>query len=264
MECNAIDPLTQLSALLKYKELAKDPVNRSQMAAECSTINFLAKGLDTSDEEILKTSLDTLLSLCESPACIISVLSGDRIMERLDDIVNNEDLSNFVVREEAIKLWQLLKALDSPEMKPNKKILSKKKKVLTLHIHGLHLETQKELEDTLTKKMKGVHSVIVDVEHQKCTVTVYEHVDPKTLALVISENTEMEAKLISKNKYNQEILIPLIENDKTLDLDDLPPYLDEKDSPVKEKAVRSAKEIRITASEWFCSAVGILQRTFYW
>lgn len=259
MDKKSIDPLTPLFALLKYKELAKNPANHSEMIKDKTTINFLAYVLDSTDEEVLTTSLDTLLLLSESHSSVEKIRSTFGVTEALNAIVNNKNMTDSALKEKSKKLLEKLKKTES---------LSKKtvrnKKVLTLHIHGLHLETQKELEEVLTKKMKGIHSLIVDVEHQKCTVTVYENVDPKAIALVISENTGMEAKLISKNKHNQEILVPLLDNDKTLDLQDLPPYLDEKDSPVKEKAVRSAKDIRITASEWFCTAAGFLQRSFYW
>ncbi|KAK6634226.1 hypothetical protein RUM44_004834 [Polyplax serrata] len=259
MDNNKSDPLTPLFALIKYKELAKNPANHSEMIKDKTTINFLAYVLDNSDEEILVTSLDTLLLLSDSIPGIEGIRATFGVTEALNSIVKRDHLDESKVREKAMKLLDKLNSKP-----PSKTIPSRKKKILNLYVHGLHTDTQKELEDILTKKMKGIHSILVDVEHQKCTVTAYDFVDPKNLAQTLMENTGMEAKLISKNKYNQEILVSLLEHEKTLDLQDLPLYLDEKDSPVKEKAVRSAKEIRITASEWFCTAAGFLQRTFYW
>mgnify|MGYP002716566990 FL=1 len=261
-----LDPLTPLSAVQKYKELAKNPENHSEIVKDKTAINFLTYVLDTSDEEVLLTSLDTLLLLSDTNSNIDKIRSTFGVTEAVNLILNKKDIKNVDIKDKAKNLLEKLKNSNNSNNKNTgqKCQNNKNKKVLTLYINGLHLETRKDLEDILMKKMKGVLSVIIDVEHQKCTMTVFDHIDPKTIATIISENTDMEAQLISKNKNNQEILVPLIDNDKTLDLEDLPPYLDEKDSPVKEKAVKSAKDIRIAASEWFCSAAGFLQRTFYW
>ncbi|EEB18565.1 conserved hypothetical protein [Pediculus humanus corporis] len=248
-----LDPLTPLSAVQKYKELAKNPENHSEIVKDKTAINFLTYVLDTSDEEVLLTSLDTLLLLSDTNSNIDKIRSTFGVTEAVNLILNRKDVKNVDIKDKAKNLLEKLKNSNNSNNKNTgqKCQNNKNKKVLTLYINGLHLETR-------------VLSVIIDVEHQKCTMTVFDHIDPKTIATIISENTDMEAQLISKNKNNQEILVPLIDNDKTLDLEDLPPYLDEKDSPVKEKAVRSAKDIRIAASEWFCSAAGFLQRTFYW
>lgn len=264
MESEKEDLVSPLFTLLKYKQLAEDPGNHALMIKDKTTINFLAYTLDTSDEELLKASLTTLELLSQNPVNRSWIKSTFGVIEALKCVVNNENIVNSSIRNKAEKIIELL---NTPVLPGGEKTIlkgQKPKKVITFQVIGLHLETQKELEDILMKKAKGVLSVIVDVEHQRCVATVFDHVDPKLLASTIAENTPMEAQLVTRNKFNQEMLIPLTDNTKTLELDDLPPYLDEKDSPVKEKAIKSTKDFRITASEWFSSAAGFLQKSFYW
>lgn len=267
MDSEKEDLVSPLFTLLKYKQLAEDPGNHALMIKDKTTVNFLAYTLDTSDEELLKASLTTLELLSQNPVNRSSIKSTFGVIEALKCVVNNENIVNSSIRNKAEKIIELLNTPVLPDKKIGEKTVlkgQKPKKVITFQVLGLHLETQKELEDILMKKAKGVLSTIVDVEHQRCVATVFDHVDPKLLASIIAENTTMEAQLVTKNKFNQEILIPLTDNTKTLELDDLPPYLDEKDSPVKEKAIKSTKDFRITASEWFSSAAGFLQKSFYW
>lgn len=268
MESENEDLVSPLFTLLKYKQLAEDPGNHSLMIKDKTTITFLAYTLDSSDEELLKASLTTLELLSQNPANRITIKSTFGVIEALKCLINNENIVNSSLRSKAEKIIDLLNTPVLPDKKAIEKgataKIQKSKKIVTFQVLGLHLETQKELEDILMKKCKGVVTVMVDVEHQRCVATVYDHVDPKVLASTIAENTPMEAQLVTKNKFNQEVLVPLTDNTKTLDLSDLPPYLDEKDSPVKDKAVKSTKDFRITASQWFSSAAGFLQKSFYW
>lgn len=253
---------SSIKTLLEYKELASDLVNHPDLLKDKTVLHYLAIALDETEEELLNASLDTIELLGQNSSNRPFILKTFGVVQSLDYLAANKNVNN-VVRERAKSISDLIKTPDNNIAKEQKKI-SRNKKILTLHVFGLNDDTRKELEDILTKKVKGVHSVMVDVEHQRCIVTAYEHLDPKMLASTLTENTSMEARLVSKNKLNQEILISLNEDTKQIDLPILPAYLEEKESPVKEKAVKSIKEMRIVASEWFSVAAGILQGSFYW
>ncbi|KAG8259807.1 Armadillo repeat-containing protein 1 [Homalodisca vitripennis] len=124
-------------------------------------------------------------------------------------------------------------------------------------------ETRQNLELALIE-LRGVVSVVLDVDHQRCTLRVSQTLTAFDIATGIFEQTGMQTQLVVKNTKGQEVLKPLLEmsiNDST---DDLPPYLSEEDSPVKEKAVSHMFLIKDKTSNWLNSAVGFLQKSFYW
>lgn len=60
-------------------------------------------------------------------------------------------------------------------------------------------------------KLKGVVSLVLDLNHQRCTVRVVESVSATDLASAIYTETNMEAQLVCKNSYGQEV-----NNDETV------------------------------------------------
>lgn len=53
--------------------------------------------------------------------------------------------------------------------------------------------------------------MVVDVEHQRVTMRTLANVTAKQIAEAISENNlNMEARLVTRNKYNQEFLVKLV------------------------------------------------------
>lgn len=71
-------------------------------------------------------------------------------------------------------------------------------------------ETRAELEATLIR-IEGLISLVVDVEHQRVTMRTLSNVTAKCIAEAIQENTQnMEARLVTRNKYNQEFLVKLV------------------------------------------------------
>lgn len=71
-------------------------------------------------------------------------------------------------------------------------------------------ETRTDLEYTLIR-IEGLISLVVDVEHQRVTMRTLASITPKQIAEAISDNNpNMEARLVTRNKYNQEFLVQLV------------------------------------------------------
>lgn len=71
-------------------------------------------------------------------------------------------------------------------------------------------ETRTELEYTLIR-IEGLISLVVDVEHQRVTMRTLVNVTAKQIAEAIRDNNpDMEARLVTRNKYNQEFLVKLV------------------------------------------------------
>lgn len=61
-------------------------------------------------------------------------------------------------------------------------------------------------------RIEGLISLVVDVEHQRVTMRTLSYVTAKQIAEAIDRHTEysMEARLVTKNKFNQEFLVKLV------------------------------------------------------
>lgn len=60
-------------------------------------------------------------------------------------------------------------------------------------------------------RIEGLISLVVDVEHQRVTMRTLNSVTAKQIAEAIDKHTDnMEARLIMKNKFNQEFLVTLV------------------------------------------------------
>ena len=77
-------------------------------------------------------------------------------------------------------------------------------------ILNLYQETRADLESTLIR-IEGLISLVVDVEHQRVTMRTLVNVTAKQIAEAIQKNNmNMEARLVTRNKYNQEFLVKLV------------------------------------------------------
>ena len=60
-------------------------------------------------------------------------------------------------------------------------------------------------------RIEGLISLVVDVEHQRVTMRTLVNVAAKQIAEAIRDNTQnMEARLVTRNKFNQEFLEKLV------------------------------------------------------
>uniref|UniRef100_A0A1B6BWZ8 Armadillo repeat-containing protein 1 n=1 Tax=Clastoptera arizonana TaxID=38151 RepID=A0A1B6BWZ8_9HEMI len=153
--------------------------------------------------------------------------------------------------------------LNSDEHSTNTAIKCKfETKLLTFHIHGLSMRTREDLETALVK-VKGIVSVVIDVQHQRCIIRALPQVKPEVIAEAVYSSTLMELKLVALNANKQEVLqdvLNLVDDDNS----SLPPYLPEENSPVKEKAIISLTDLRNNATNWINAATSFFQNSFYW
>lgn len=71
-------------------------------------------------------------------------------------------------------------------------------------------ESRSDLEFTLIR-IEGLISLVVDVEHQRVTMRTLSNITAKQIAEAIQKNNpKMEARLVTRNKYNQEFLVKLV------------------------------------------------------
>lgn len=60
-------------------------------------------------------------------------------------------------------------------------------------------------------RIEGLVSLVVDVEHQRVTMRTLNYVTAKQIAEAIDKYTDiMEARLVTRNKFNQEFLVKLV------------------------------------------------------
>ncbi|XP_017881396.1 armadillo repeat-containing protein 1-like [Ceratina calcarata] len=92
------------------------------------------------------------------------------------------------------------------------------------------------------------------------------YVTAKQIAEAIQKNSEnMEARLVTRNKFNQEYLVKLVHTGNN-DTEDMPEYLPEEDEQEDEKegVVSLLTGLRQGASSLYKSTTEFLQNSFYW
>jgi len=184
----------EIFSLLNFKRLAENEANHADLLSDSRILQYVIKGLETSDEDVIKTSLRVLELLTENQKSCDMLRKMDNLKFTLQVLVDRKFGVDAKLKSKAEKIIRLLDGA-----KPvSKEKLTWPRKVLTFQITGLHSGTRKELEDILTKKVKGVLTVLADVEHQRCVVTVYSHIEPKELAEAIAETGYMYPHQVRK------------------------------------------------------------------
>ncbi|XP_069701425.1 armadillo repeat-containing protein 1-like isoform X2 [Periplaneta americana] len=131
-------------------------------------------------------------------------------------------------------------------------------KEIVLYVQGLGSNNLKNLEKLLIHQ-RGVVSLHVSLEEQTCTLRVLKDVSPRILAKSIFEKLHLEVKLVVRSAIQDRMLLSLHDQEDD-SCCDLPPYLPEVDSPVRNKAVTRL-------GQWKASASGVLdwfQKSFFW
>jgi len=267
-----------LETLNSYRELAQDPTKHSIVMKDKTMVQFLAYSLDSHESEVTETALKTIESLIENEENRPMLRSTFGVLEALQATSERIDIDSTITTL-AKELHDMLStngpafstrsrtnkmALNVTDQTMSKKLTSK---VYHFHVFGLNESTRSELESTVIR-VKGVISVIVDVEHQRCVVRSIEKVTSETLAEKIL-SIGLEAKLIIRNKNNQEVLQDVLkknedEEKNEEEVDGLPAYLPEEESPVKENAVLSFDKFRNNAVSFLKTATSLFQSSFYW
>lgn len=260
-----------LNTLLDYRSMATDQSKHQFMLRDRTMIQFLAYSLDSADTKIVVTALETFQHLMENESDNRILRSVFGVLEALKCTCERSDLPE----EATVLAYQLYKSLSSDrpifpacsKLKDTQNVDSKgftklSTAVITLHIHKLSADTKQELQSALVK-IKGVVSVVIDVEHQRCYIRTLPHITAVDIAEVIATMTTMEAKLVVRNQFNQEIL-KTIRKEEQGDDDSLPLYLPDEESPVKDKAVSKFNDFRTNATGWIQAATSYFQNAFYW
>ncbi|XP_076243751.1 uncharacterized protein LOC143184980 isoform X2 [Calliopsis andreniformis] len=274
---DSIDPQELKTTLETYKKLAYDVVNHDTILKDKTVLSYVAYVLEVPDFEIINLGLDILELFVKNVENYVHITSTFGVREALDAIINkyNAEEPKIVKRAQCIKddIERMKPPIYNLRSRCRRVIEPKKLKthVIVLHVQGLLPETRAALQSILIR-IDGLVSLVVDVEHQRVTMRTLSFVTAKQIAEAIQNNTKnMEARLVARNKFNQEYLVKLVntgDNDHTdIEADDMPDYLpeeDEEEEEEKEGVVSLFTGLRQSASSLYKSTAEFLQNSFYW
>ncbi|KAK1117115.1 hypothetical protein K0M31_016922 [Melipona bicolor] len=255
----SLDPKELKVTLETYKKLANDFANHDTILKDKTVLSYVAYVLEVPDIEIVNLSLDTLELFVKNVDNYVHITSTFGVREALDAIINKYNVDEPKISKRA----QCIKD-DIERMKPPiynlrsrcKRVIEPKKlktHVIVLHVQGL--------------LPVNIISLVVDVEHQRVTMRTLSYVTAKQIAEAIQKNSEnMEARLVTRNKFNQEYLVKLIHTGNNGDTEDMPDYLPEEDEQEDEKegVVSLLTGLRQSASSLYKSTAEFLHNSFYW
>ncbi|XP_014245306.1 armadillo repeat-containing protein 1-like [Cimex lectularius] len=287
---------TIAQTLASYNKLALDETKHTTLVKDKTMVQFLAYCLDSNDNNALELSLRTLDLLAQNPKNRQEMSSTFGVLEALKATYERdipEDLRKLAKNVKTILETPVTQDSFNQPARPSllgdhnysKKFSSI---VFSFHVFGLNNDSRDNLESALVR-VRGVISVVVYPDHQRCIVRVIERITAEMLAEAILDKAGLIAHLVVKNKNNQEVLkdilgkkkiqtlnlggrgdlSPIAEyiedaEEKNLSDDELPPYLPEEESPVKEKALHPFDRFRTSAASWVKTATSLFQNSFYW
>ncbi|KZC08443.1 Armadillo repeat-containing protein 1 [Dufourea novaeangliae] len=269
---DSIDPKELKATLGTYKKLAYDFANHDTILKDKTVLSYVAYVLEIPDFEIINLGLDILELFVKNVDNYVHITSTFGVREALDAIINkySADEPKVVKRAQSVKddIERMKPPIYNLRSRCRRVIEPKKLKthVIVLHVQGLLPETRSELESILIR-IDGLVSLVVDVEHQRVTMRTLSYVTAKQIAEAIRNNTEnMEARLVTRNKFNQEYLVKLVNNGDNGDTDNMPDYLPEEEEQEEEKegVVSLFTGLRQSASSLYKSTTEFLQTSFYW
>ncbi|KYN08680.1 PREDICTED: armadillo repeat-containing protein 1-like [Cyphomyrmex costatus] len=265
-----VDPRELQETLQTYRKLADDFANHDTILKDKTVLSYIAYVLEVPDLDVVNLALDILEIFVKNVDNYIHITSTFGVRESLEAIINKYSLNEPKTAGRA----QYIKD-DIERMKPPiynlrsrcRRVIEPKKlrtHVIVLHVQGLLPETRAELEGILIR-IEGLISLVVDVEHQRVTMRTLNYVTAKQIAEAIDKHTDnMEARLVMKNKFNQEFLITLIQVGDT-DSEGLPDYLpEEEEEDDKEGVVSLFTGLKQSASSLYKSTTEFLSNSFYW
>ncbi|KAF7384836.1 armadillo repeat-containing protein 1-like [Vespula maculifrons] len=272
METEEYDNPKEIRATLEtYKKLADDFSNHDTILKDKTVLSYIAYILEVPYLDIINLSLDILELFIKNADNYLHITSTFGIREALDAVVNRFILSEPEISKRAQHLKDNIERMKPPiyNLRSRCRIIERKKlktHVIVLHVQGLLPETRSELESTLIK-IEGLISLVIDVEHQRVTMRTLNNVTAKLIAEAIQENLDnMEAWLVTKNKFNQEFLVRLTHKEDTDDIENMPEYLPEEEEQEdgKEGVVSLFSGLRQSASSLYKSTAEFLHNSFYW
>uniref|UniRef100_A0A8D9A4D0 Armadillo repeat-containing protein 1 n=2 Tax=Cacopsylla melanoneura TaxID=428564 RepID=A0A8D9A4D0_9HEMI len=260
-----------MASLDEYQEMAKDWNKHTEMLKDQSCMDFLVYSLDTDDATVLEKTLDILKLFIENEKShsmlksYMSLIENIRLIDKRNNI--SSDLK-LLAKDLHSRLYNV--SSHTPQS-PKKSPFTAVQNSYVFHIEGLYSQNEIDLERAVIR-LRGVLSVQIDVEHQRCVVRTMPSVDQIKIAQQIVDTTRMKPRLVSKNKNQQEIFIDILNANKgdtnsedELSDEDLPAYLPEEDDEEESyhpKSILSFQYIRDNASTLIHSAARIIN-SFY-
>ncbi|XP_039286298.1 armadillo repeat-containing protein 1-like [Nilaparvata lugens] len=260
---------TVLQTVSRYKTLSQNVENHPALIKDDTMIQFLAYSLSSPDLQVISETLETFYNLMNHGRNQQTLRSVFGVAEAIKAVSERDDLSDEL-KGNANNLHEMITSntytpmrgtLETSKSTPMRRKISTK--VTTFQVQGLSVDTRQDLECAVVK-VKGVVSVVVDVESQRCVVRALSSVTPQLVAETIADRTDMVPRLVLRNKNNQEYLQNILDEDD--ETDSLPPYLEEEYEPpiIEKNAVSTFDAIRTNASGWLNAATTFLQSSFYW
>ncbi|XP_069954232.1 armadillo repeat-containing protein 1 isoform X1 [Cherax quadricarinatus] len=209
--------------------------------------------------------------------------SADGAPERLDD---TSDLSRNIdgsessrrgssldSRSESLEEDEVLKEDKKARFSKDKKDNflgphNSKAKIVTLLIKGMvNPEHRKKVEEELVR-VRGLISIVFDLGNSRVTCRVKRDLSVEKLAAAVARTETLLAQQVTTNSDGEEEIIPLgkTAKDTTSPVEELPDYLPEEDTPVKDasSAMAPTGSFAETAATWLSTASNLLQKSFYW
>ncbi|KAL7293388.1 armadillo repeat-containing protein 1-like [Trichogramma pretiosum] len=254
-----------------YKKLSKDVSNHDTILKDKTVLSYIAVVLEYPDTEVVELALEILETFVKNVENYGHITSTFGVREALEAVINKYNLDDPKLAKRAQQIKDDIERMKPPiynlRSRIRRVVEPKKLKthVITLHVTGLLPETRTELEYTLVR-IEGLISLVADVEHQRVTMRTLASITPKQIAEAIEDNNPtMEARLVTRNKYNQEFLVKLVKSDSD-DTDDLPEYLPDDDEPEEEKEgiISLFTGLKQSASTLYKSTAEFLSNSFYW
>ncbi|XP_063987311.1 armadillo repeat-containing protein 1-like isoform X1 [Diachasmimorpha longicaudata] len=273
MECEEpADSKELLATLETYRKLADDFTNHDTILKDRTVLSYLAYVLEVPDAEIVELALDILEIFTKNVENYVHITSTFGVREALEAVINKYCIDTPKLAKHAQSVKDDIERMKPPiynlRSRCRRVIEPKKLKthVIVLHVSGLLPETRAELEATLIR-IEGLISLVLDVEHQRVTMRTLVNVTARSIAEAIQENTQnMEARLVTRNKYNQEFLVKLT-SEENGESNEFPEYLPEEEDnqeDQKEGVVSLLTGLKQSASTLYKSTAEFLHNSFYW
>ncbi|XP_014487121.1 PREDICTED: armadillo repeat-containing protein 1-like [Dinoponera quadriceps] len=269
---DSLDPQELQETLQTYRKLANDLANHDTILKDKTVLSYVAYVLEVPDIDVVNLALDILEIFVKNVDNYIHITSTFGVRESLEATINKYSLSEPKISNRAQNIKDDIERMKPPiynlRSRCRRVIEPKKLKthMIVLHVQGLLPETRAELEATLIR-IDGLVSLVVDVEHQRVTMRTLNYVTAKQIAEAIDKNTDnMKARLVTRNKFNQEFLVKLVQSGDSSDGDEMPDYLPEEEEQEddKEGVVSLFTGLKQSASSLYKSTAEFLSNSFYW
>ncbi|XP_068093542.1 armadillo repeat-containing protein 1 isoform X2 [Hyperolius riggenbachi] len=268
-----------LSVVNQLRDLASDPLNRRAIVQDQGCLPGLILFLDHPSPPVVYSALLALRYLAECRANREKMRCELGMMLSLQNVIQKTTTpgDTQLLATEVYDLLQASGTADGDcanEMNSRRRkaqfflgTTNKRAKTVVLHIDGLDDTSRRSLCEDALLKIKGVISFTFQMAVQRCVVRIRSDLKAEALATAIASTKVMKAQQVVKGESGEELLVPF--QDTPVDVEqntDLPDYLPEDESPMKEqdKAVSRVGAHQDSASNWLSTAANFLSRSFYW